>query len=1107
MKNCIKGLYAALLITIAGLSGCENPLSHMQPPDRSGNSGYVAVKIETPYKVNASMARTIYPELSGFTKYELSFSDGPEPHDPVDLDGNNSVELAVGEWMITVTAFTGTEGATAAARGSVPITVNPGQTTEASINLTPITGEGGTGTFNYTITVPSGASGNLVVTTTAGAVVNGGNINLLTESTTDSIDLPVGQYLMSISLTLSEKRAGRTEVLHIYPSMTSRAEYQFFLHEFQSVNILFPNNWMEGTLSSGGIHWYQFTASEGATYEVQWNDSYGDGTKTLAASVSAYTSNGDVIFENKSSGWTSPQTVSNVSGIVYLKVQGAEGNNTGTYAIKYYDPSSLPPQAGLTLSLNAMPFPLAVVSWNSVLGATGYRLYRSTTPDSDYTEIVSQTDVTYMDTSGLAGTRYYYKICAYNENGDGSLSPVVSIEIPAATTLSMNTWANSTINSSGGIHWYQFTASTGTTYEVQWNDSDGDGTKTLSASVSAYTSNGDVIFENESSGWTEPQTVSGLSGNVFLKVQGANSSDTGDYALKYYDPTTAPPEAPGVPTIITIGDGQLTVSWVAVPRTDTYEVYYDTSTTPPSAAQQSGISETPTTITGLTNGSRYHVWVKAKNAAGTSDYSSEISGMPIATPEPTSATAQSFSSILVSWNSIAEASGYNLYRASNESGDYTKVNASPVIGTSYTDTGLNAGTTYYYKASALNQDGVESEQLSSPVSAATPALSTVWYVSSAGNDTNNGADPATPLATITKALELTRDAYSAANYPQEDDAPISTSIIISGTITESSKTSGMIEINETVYPPIELRGKSETETGTLNANQQGRVLYITEGNKVTLGENLTITGGDARSDGGGVYNNGTFTMSGGVISGNIARYRSGGDHGYGGGVYNNGGTFTMSGGVISDNIAAGDPSSSLSSSLGYGGGVYNGGTGCTFIMSGGEISGNTASGYGRGGGGVYSNGTFTMNDGTISGNTSGGRDGGGHGVYSSGTFTMNGGTISGNTSMDGSSVYGYGGGVYSGGRFTMNDGTIFGNTAVYGGGVYSTTSGFKKTGGIIYGDTDTTHTTGSTENTATRANSGHAVFVNSSSDKRNSTAGTDVMLDSSVAGSAGGWEE
>jgi hypothetical protein len=135
----------------------------------------------------------------------------------------------------------------------------------------------------------------------------------------------------------------------------------------------------------------------------------------------------------------------------------------------------------------------------------------------------------------------------------------------------------------------------------------------------------------------------------------------------------------------------------------------------------------------------------------------------------------------------------------------------------------------------------------------------------------------------------------------------------------------------------------------------------------------------------------------------------------GGGVYNNG-TFTMNGGIISGN-----------SSNQHGGGVHNYGT---FTMNGGAISGNTTNQYG---GGVWNNDTFTMTGGTISGNTAEYYGGGVNNA--NGIFTMSGGTISGNTVVYESNSTGGGGVRINGGTFTMIDGTISGNKAHTGSGV------------------------------------------------------------------------
>ena len=121
---------------------------------------------------------------------------------------------------------------------------------------------------------------------------------------------------------------------------------------------------------------------------------------------------------------------------------------------------------------------------------------------------------------------------------------------------------------------------------------------------------------------------------------------------------------------------------------------------------------------------------------------------------------------------------------------------------------------------------------------------------------------------------------------------------------------------------ITLQGKSDSRNALVSV--EGGRLEMKEGAKITGNTNTDTT---SFSGGGGVYvwRGGTFTMSGGEISGNTANM--------GGGVYVNNGTFTMSGGKISGNTAI-----TRSDGLGSGGGVY-----------------------------VYSDGTFTKTGGTIYG--------------------------------------------------------------------------------------------------------------------------------------------
>ena len=65
--------------------------------------------------------------------------------------------------------------------------------------------------------------------------------------------------------------------------------------------------------------------------------------------------------------------------------------------------------------------------------------------------------------------------------------------------------------------------------------------------------------------------------------------------------------------------------------------------------------------------------------------------------KPTGITLKvvSASSLKISWTKATDVSGYEIWYATSQNGTYK--NAETTTGTSYTQTGLNAGTTYYYK--------------------------------------------------------------------------------------------------------------------------------------------------------------------------------------------------------------------------------------------------------------------------------------------------------------------------------------------------------------------------------------------------------------------------
>jgi uncharacterized repeat protein (TIGR02543 family) len=251
---------------------------------------------------------------------------------------------------------------------------------------------------------------------------------------------------------------------------------------------------------------------------------------------------------------------------------------------------------------------------------------------------------------------------------------------------------------------------------------------------------------------------------------------------------------------------------------------------------------------------------------------------------------------------------------------------------------------------------------------------------------------------------------------------------------------------------IILTGKEQERIIRPTSNIYGNFFLVRANTTLILDNNITLQARDnlcssVRIDGGTLIMN-----DGSKISGNTATayIGSSNDPTIGGGVYvqygyelnSSGGTFIMNGGEISGNCAD------------YGGGVYVGGgvqyrNDGTFIMNGGLISGNTSN---ERGGGVYTNGTFTMSGGVISGNTGIGAGGGVYVYYTNGTFTKSGGTI-----------YGY-----------SEDDPVYSNTVKYN-------------SNIVY-------------------NEGHAVYGGSNTKYRDTTAGPTVNLDSTKSGAAGGWE-
>lgn len=261
---------------------------------------------------------------------------------------------------------------------------------------------------------------------------------------------------------------------------------------------------------------------------------------------------------------------------------------------------------------------------------------------------------------------------------------------------------------------------------------------------------------------------------------------------------------------------------------------------------------------------------------------------------------------------------------------------------------------------------------------------------------------------------------------------------------------------------LEVKGNLTTENITLDADSKGRSIKVAEKGSLTVSQGTEITKGLLTAgvnaedySGGGIYNEGTLTITAGELYENTAKN--------GGAVYNApAGKFMMSDALIHENTATA-----------AGGGIANGGTaelGADAVVSDNQAkssAGNEVSGKG---GGIYNTGTLVCKaDSLVEANN--GEDNGG-GVFTSKEMVLEGGKIL-NNKTSGTSrerVNNCGGGVYvDAGTFTMISGEITDNTAnsnyiandqygslANGGGVYVNNSRenalFAMSGGKISGN-------------------------------------------------------
>ena len=141
-------------------------------------------------------------------------------------------------------------------------------------------------------------------------------------------------------------------------------------------------------------------------------------------------------------------------------------------------------------------------------------------------------------------------------------------------------------------------------------------------------------------------------------------------------------------------DGKVNLKWNAVFPATKYYIYRGTSSD--NLSYYDTTYKTSYTNSSVTSGTKYYYKVKAVNSAGgTGVYSAVKSTVPLTTP--TLSATLSSDKVCLSWGAVTGATKYWIYR-STDGVNFKYYDAT--TKTSYTNSSVAEGNTYYYKVKA-----------------------------------------------------------------------------------------------------------------------------------------------------------------------------------------------------------------------------------------------------------------------------------------------------------------------------------------------------------------------------------------------------------------------
>ena len=300
--------------------------------------------------------------------------------------------------------------------------------------------------------------------------------------------------------------------------------------------------------------------------------------------------------------------------------------------------------------------------------------------EKEQPESAASTDKLYRVQEGAFANR---PIAEEKNTANSSLSATVAATCHCARPVVKPDYLIST-----GKPYIKWTAVSGASkYEVYRSGSK-DGTYTLLGTTTAVN-------------YTDSKANAGYT--YYYKVKAISSvKNTANSALSAAVAVTCRCARPVVKPDYLISTGKPYIKWTAVSGASKYYVYRSGSSN--GTYKYVGT----TTATNYTDnkanaGYTYYYKVKAvsKVSSGANSYYSVVIGATCHCARPSVKITTSNGSPRLTWNAVAGASQYEVYRATSKNGTYTKMFTTSNL--SYTNTSAKAGTTYYYKVKAVSK--------------------------------------------------------------------------------------------------------------------------------------------------------------------------------------------------------------------------------------------------------------------------------------------------------------------------------------------------------------------------------------------------------------------